>query len=108
MDVELVSEWQIIVAKLKNVIKIWKGEWKNLSFVVSEEAIYSFKNGSEAFSIGINASATPIDPALVKSIGGFNFFIEKSHIDYYLRPCEDIEGYSRRLGDRAPAFLCYS
>ncbi|AJS58562.1 HesB/YadR/YfhF family protein [Paenibacillus sp. IHBB 10380] len=66
-------------------------------FVVSEKAIYSFKNdwdlkegqyvriyakyvggGSEAFSIGINVSATPIDPTLVKSIGGFNFFIEKT------------------------------
>ncbi|MFK4341743.1 MULTISPECIES: hypothetical protein [unclassified Paenibacillus] len=68
-----------------------------MSFVVSEKAIHSFKNdwdleegqyiriyakyaggGSEAFSIGINSSATPIDPALVKSIGGFYFFIEKT------------------------------
>lgn len=67
-----------------------------ISFVVSEQAIDSFKNeweleedqyvriyakyiggGSDAFTIGINASATPVDPALVQSIGGFHFFVEK-------------------------------
>ncbi|MEO2213007.1 Fe-S cluster assembly protein HesB [Paenibacillus amylolyticus] len=68
-----------------------------ISFVVSEQAIDSFKNeweleenqyvriyakyvggGSDAFTIGINASATPVDPALVQSIGGFHFFVEKT------------------------------
>ncbi|MEC0128366.1 HesB/YadR/YfhF family protein [Paenibacillus pabuli] len=68
-----------------------------ISFVVSEQAIDSFQNeweleedqyvriyakyvggGSDAFSIGINASATPVDPALVQSIGGFHFFVEKT------------------------------
>ncbi|MGC5772578.1 hypothetical protein [Paenibacillus pabuli] len=68
-----------------------------ISFEVSEKAIDSFKNewgleeaqyvriyakyvgeGSDAFTIGINASATPIDPALVQFIGGFHFFVEKT------------------------------
>ncbi|SDC58882.1 Uncharacterized protein YneR [Paenibacillus sp. CF095] len=68
-----------------------------ISFVVSDQAIDSFKNeweleedqyvriyakyvggGSDAFTIGINASATPVDPALVQSIGGFHFFVEKT------------------------------
>ncbi|WP_433753874.1 HesB/YadR/YfhF family protein [Paenibacillus amylolyticus] len=68
-----------------------------ISFVVSVQAIDSFKNeweleegqyvrfyakyvggGSDAFTIGINASATPVDPALVQSIGGFHFFVEKT------------------------------
>ncbi|MGG4141798.1 hypothetical protein ABEW34_01595 [Paenibacillus algorifonticola] len=68
-----------------------------ISFVVSDKAIDSFKNeweleegqyvriyakyiggGSDAFTIGINASATPVDPALVQSIEGFHFFVEKT------------------------------
>ncbi|MEK3793340.1 hypothetical protein MKX42_16540 [Paenibacillus sp. FSL R7-0204] len=68
-----------------------------ISFEVSKQAIDSFKDewglaeaqhvriyakyaggGSDAFTIGINASATPIDPAVVQSIGGFHFFVEKS------------------------------
>ncbi|MCP1427024.1 uncharacterized protein YneR [Paenibacillus xylanexedens] len=68
-----------------------------ISFVISDQAIDSFKNeweleedqyvriyakyvggGSDAFTIGINASATPVDPALVQSIGGFHFFVEKT------------------------------
>lgn len=45
MDVELVSEWKIIVEKLKNVIeKMGKGNRLFMSFVVSEKAIHSFKN----------------------------------------------------------------
>jgi len=70
-----------------------------ISFVVSDQAIDSFKNewelekgqyvriyakyvggGSDAFTIGINASATPVDPALVQSIGGFHFFVEKTDV----------------------------
>ncbi|MEO3944412.1 Fe-S cluster assembly protein HesB [Gorillibacterium sp. CAU 1737] len=34
--------------------------------------------GSDAFSAGINMTATPIDPAFVESIGGYHFFVEKS------------------------------
>ena len=68
-----------------------------ISFVISDQAIDSFKNeweleedqyvriyakyvggGSDAFTIGINASATPVDPALVQFIGGFHFFVEKT------------------------------
>ena len=34
--------------------------------------------GSDAFSVGINVSADPIDPVIVESFGGIHFFIEKS------------------------------
>lgn len=70
-----------------------------ISFAVSEKALDSFKNewgleegqyvriyakyaygGSDAFTVGINASATPIDPAWVQSIGGFHFFVEKTDV----------------------------
>lgn len=68
-----------------------------ISFEVTEQAIASFKDewgleeaqyvriyakyaggGSDAFAIGLNASATPIDPAWVQAIGGFHFFVEKT------------------------------
>ena len=34
--------------------------------------------GNEAFAIGINVSADPIDPVLVEPIGGYHFFVEES------------------------------
>ena len=68
-----------------------------MTFLISDEAIHTFKNewglkdgqyvriyakyvggGNEAFSVGINVSADPMDPALVKSIGGYHFFVEES------------------------------
>ncbi|TVX93441.1 HesB/YadR/YfhF family protein [Paenibacillus agilis] len=74
-------------------------KWSEITMeiIVSENAIRSFQQewgladgqyvrvyakyvgaSDDAFSIGINASADPIDPALVKSIGGYQFFIEHS------------------------------
>ncbi|MCR8842389.1 hypothetical protein NQ117_01695 [Paenibacillus sp. SC116] len=68
-----------------------------MEIVISENAIRSFQHewalvegqyvriyakyvgaSDDAFAIGINASADPIDPALVKTIGGYQFFIENS------------------------------
>lgn len=73
-----------------------------ISFAVSEKALDSFKNewgleedqyvriyakyaggGSNAFTVGINASATPIDPAWVQSIGGFHFLLKKLMFGFY-------------------------
>ncbi|MGG3505273.1 hypothetical protein ABES58_07300 [Paenibacillus lautus] len=71
------------------------------SLVVSDRAIYSFKHdwgleegqhvriyakyaggGSDAFTVGLNANATPIDPVWVQSIEGIHFFIE--HTDAWI------------------------
>jgi len=68
-----------------------------MAIVISEEAIRTFHTewglqeeqyvriyakyagaGNDAFAIGINVSADPIDPALVERIGGYQFFVEKS------------------------------
>jgi len=68
-----------------------------MSFVITDEALHTFEHeweikegqyvriyakyvggGQEAYAVGINVSAEPIDPALVKSVGGFLFFVEKS------------------------------
>ena len=68
-----------------------------MAILISENAIHTFHTewglkegqyvriyakyagaGKEAFSIGINVSADPIDPALVESIGGYHFFVEES------------------------------
>ncbi|MHA7963936.1 hypothetical protein ACX93W_07315 [Paenibacillus sp. CAU 1782] len=68
-----------------------------MTFHVSDEAIRSFQQewglkdgqyvriyakysggGADAFSVGINVSAEPIDPAVIKTIGSYHFFVEKS------------------------------
>ncbi|WP_051217433.1 HesB/YadR/YfhF family protein [Paenibacillus assamensis] len=68
-----------------------------MDIIVSESAVRSFHNewsledgqyvriyakysggSDDAFAIGINSSAEPIDPTFVKSIGGYLFFIEHS------------------------------
>ncbi|WP_314590910.1 hypothetical protein [Paenibacillus terrigena] len=68
-----------------------------MTFLISEQAIRTFNHewglkdgqyvriyakyvggGNEAFSIGINVSADPMDPVLVEAIGGYQFFVEKS------------------------------
>lgn len=68
-----------------------------MTFQISDEAIRNFQQewdlkegqyvriyakysggGGDAFSVGINVSAEPIDPAMIKTIGGYHFFVEKS------------------------------
>ncbi|WP_152396955.1 HesB/YadR/YfhF family protein [Paenibacillus guangzhouensis] len=68
-----------------------------MAILISEEAIHTFHTewgleegqyvriyakyvggGGDAFSIGINVSADPIDPVLVEPIGGYHFFVEES------------------------------
>ncbi|MCM3127169.1 MULTISPECIES: hypothetical protein [unclassified Paenibacillus] len=68
-----------------------------MTFIVSDKAIKTFKDewaleqgdsiriyakytggGNDAFSLGLNAHAEPIDPAITKLIGGYYFFVEKS------------------------------
>ncbi len=68
-----------------------------MTFHVTDEAIRNFQHewglkegqyvriyakysggGSDAFSVGLNVSVEPIDPAIVKTIGGYRFFVEKS------------------------------
>lgn len=72
-----------------------------MSLIVSDKAIYSFKHDwdleegqhvriyakyaggdSDPFTVGLNANATPIDPAWVQSIEGIRFFIE--HTDAWI------------------------
>lgn len=68
-----------------------------MELIISNEALHTFKNewgikegqyvriyakyvggGPDAYSVGINVSAEPIDPAFVKLVGSFLFFVEKS------------------------------
>lgn len=68
-----------------------------MTFIVFEKAINTFRDewdleqgdyvriyakysggGNDAFCLGLNAHAEPIDPAVIKSIGGYYFFVEKS------------------------------
>ncbi|RED75073.1 uncharacterized protein YneR [Cohnella phaseoli] len=68
-----------------------------MSFLVTGEAIRTFKEewglqngqyvriyakyaggGNNPFSVGINASAEPVDPAIIVPLGGYRFFVEKS------------------------------
>lgn len=72
-------------------------------FAITDEAIQTFREewgvqegqyvriylkyaggGNDAFSVGLNVSAEPIDPSIVKSFGGIHFFIEKSD-DWIMR-----------------------
>lgn len=91
-----------------------------MTFQVSDEAIRSFQQewglkdgqyvriyakysggGSDAFSVGINASAEPIDPAIIQTIGSYRFFVEKSD-EWIVRDTElkidsGVEGFFFKL-----------
>ncbi|WP_106767466.1 HesB/YadR/YfhF family protein [Paenibacillus faecalis] len=60
----------------ENAVRSFQDEWgiENGQYV----RIYAkyAGGGEDAYAIGINASVEPVDPAIVKSIGGYLFFIE--------------------------------